>query len=89
MADGRLDRAQGKRSGEHAVHAAVASSVSDGGTYDTGLSSIDAATLTGTTDDEIITIGGVSGGTITVNVADNAGGAGTSQDVHVVAVGEA
>ena len=64
-------------------------SVADGGTIDTGLKSIDAAFVCSSDKTHIAAVTGVSGGTITVGLADNAGTAiTTAETVYWLAIGE-
>jgi len=63
-------------------------SVKDGDTVDTGLKTIDAAVATSTTAGHIATVS-ASGGTLTVNLQDNAGNAiTTAEPVFIIAIGE-
>ncbi len=63
-------------------------SVADGGTINTGLTTVDAFVLTATVSGHIVT-GTVSGGTITVDLANHDGTAvTTAENVYWIAVGE-
>ena len=67
---------------------AEAVSVANGGTVDTGLSSIDAVVVSSSDATHIAAVTGVSGGTITIGLMDNAGTAiTTAETVYVIAIG--
>lgn len=62
---------------------------SDTDTIDTGLSSIDSAQVTASTDGHIATVASTSSGSITLGLTDDAGSAVTSDEtIHVTAVGQ-
>lgn len=64
-------------------------SVADGGTIDTGLSSIDFAVVMPSVADRVVAITSISGGTITVSIHDNTGAAvTTAETVYVFAIGD-
>ena len=68
---------------------AEAVSVADGDTVDTGLSKIDAAIACSSDSAHIAAVTGISGGTITIGLADNGGSAVTSAEtVYVIAIGD-
>jgi len=83
---GQLERALGK--GKKKVFAGTVS-VANGDTVDTGLSSVDAAILTTSDAAHIAAVTGVSGGTITIGLMDNAGGTiTTAETVYILAIGD-
>ena len=68
---------------------AEAVSVADGDTVDTGLSKIDAAIACSSNSAHIAAVTGISGGEITIGLADNGGSAVTSAEtVYVIAIGD-
>ena len=68
---------------------AEAVSVADGGTVDTGLSKIDVAIACPSNPDHVAAVTGISGGTITIGLHDNAGNAvSDAETVYVVAIGD-
>ena len=68
---------------------AEAVSVADGDTVDTGLSKIDAAIACSSDSAHIAAVTGISGGEITIGLADNGGSAVTSAEtVYVIAIGD-
>lgn len=87
MATFNLDTGRGGDGPGRQRLVATTATLGDGGTYDTGLTSITAAAVTCVTAGEMAEITGVSGGTLTVAVKDNAGSAGTSAAQHILAVG--
>ena len=83
---GALEKALGKAQKKVFVGAV---SAADGDTVDTGLSAIDVAILTSSNPDHVVAITGVSGGTITIGIHDNAGAAvTTAETVYVLAIGD-
>lgn len=87
---GALVKALGK--GKRKVFAGAVS-VADGDTIDTGLSSIDVAILTSTATTHLASLGGITGGTITVKLTNvdpaltAAAAVTTAETVYVVAIG--
>ena len=68
--------------------AAGSASVADGGTIDTGLSTVVAAIVVSSNNTHIAAVTGISGGVITVGLADNAGNAvTTAETVYYIAIG--
>ena len=68
---------------------AEAVSVADGDTVDTGLSRIDAAFVCSSDSTHIAAVTDISGGTITIGLADNGGSAVTTPEtVYVIAIGD-
>jgi len=68
---------------------AEAVSVADGDTVDTGLSKIDAAIACSSDSAHIAAVTGISGGEITIGLADNGGSAvATPETVYVIAIGD-
>ena len=68
---------------------AEAVSVANGDTVDTGLSKIDAAIACSSDSAHIAAVTGISGGEITIGLADNGGSAVTSAEtVYVIAIGD-
>ena len=68
---------------------AEAVSVADGGTVDTGLKTIKGLSLTPSNADHVPAATGISGGTITIGLHDNAGAAiTTAETVYVTAFGQ-
>ena len=83
---GALEKALGKA--QKKVFAGAVS-VADGDTVDTGLSSIDVPILTSSNPDHVAAVTGVSGGTITIGLHDNAGSAiTTAETVYVLVIGD-
>lgn len=68
------------------MHTSVAT-VSDGDTYDTGLSEVDTVVGIGTTADTNVTVSSIDGGVVTFNV-QTGGAAATDEEVHIIAVGD-
>lgn len=69
-------------------------SVANGDTVDTGLSTIYSVSLTSSATTHIASVGGISGGTITVNLTNvdpslsASAAVTTAEDVYVVAIGQ-
>lgn len=87
MADYEVNQSVGGVGPNGAVMHAAVTTVSHGGTYDTGLSTVDTAVATGTTSDTNVSISGNSDGTLTLAV-QTAGSDATDEDVHIIAVGD-
>jgi len=88
---GALAKALGK--GQKKVFAGAVN-VADGDTVNTGLKSIDVAVLTSTAATHIASVGGISGGVITVKLTDvdpaltEAAAVTTAETVYVLAIGD-
>lgn len=87
MPDYTLERNRGATGPGGRVEHAANVTVSDGDTYETGLSSIDSAQATAQTADTVVGVTGVDGGTLTLSV-QTGGAAGDNEDVYIDAIGE-
>lgn len=84
-----LEAGRGARGPDRRRLFSTSATIGDGGTIDTGLAtSVESAVAIGSAATaEILSIVSTTSGTLTFDITDNAGGAGSSQTVYAQAIG--